>query len=147
VKYAPLEGDGHPDRVAQLTALLKSCGGFEALLRQETSSQLRSERVVAFLLLDREFPRAMLFCLENGLARLTELSGATGQPQRMLGRLCSELVFSDPRDVLIAPLRTTLEPLLARIDMVGMDIAATYFNTQAIGVASVAVAAAAQQQQ
>ena len=146
VKYVPLEGVAPADSAAQLTALLKSCGAFEALRRQETSSQLQSERVVAFLLLDRAFPRAVLFCLENALRMLTEISGASGQPHRMLGRLCAELIFCDPRDLLVGPLRATVDPLLGRIDMVGMDVTATYFNTQAIGVASVAVAAAQQQQ-
>ncbi len=135
------------DTAAQLTALLKSCGGFEELRRKETSSQLRSERVVAFLLLDRAFPRSVLFCLETSLAMLTEIGGGVGETQRLLGRLCSELVFCDPRDLLVGPLWQRLDPLLARIDEVGGDVAATFFNTQTIGAASVAVAAAQQQQQ
>jgi uncharacterized alpha-E superfamily protein len=148
VKVAALErAPAEEDVSAQLTALLKSCGGFEALRRQAGSSRLRTEPVVAFLLLDRDFPRAVLFSLETALQMLTRVSGGSGRTQRLLGRVCSELVFCDPRELLVGPLRGTLDPILARIDEVGLDVAATYFNTQALSPASFAVAAAAQQQQ
>jgi uncharacterized alpha-E superfamily protein len=149
VKMAVLERSGSEPDVAsaQLTALLKSCGAFEALRRQERSSTLRAEPVVAFLLLDRAFPRSVLFCLETAQQMLTRVAGGSGRTQRLLGRVCSELVFSDPRDLLVGPLRATLDPLLARIDEAGVDVASTYFNTQALSPGSVAIAAAAQQQQ
>ena len=45
---------------ARLSSLLKSCGAFEAFRKQESDDELRPERVVAFLLLERRLPRAVL---------------------------------------------------------------------------------------
>jgi uncharacterized alpha-E superfamily protein len=141
VKGRALGGDGQA-----LTALLASCGAYEALRRRESSSTLRPGPAIAFLLLDREFPRAVLFCLETSAEMVARVTGGSGRTQRLLGRLCSELVFSDPRELAGRPLDSVLDPLLARIDEVGADVAATYFNTQALSPGSVAVAAAQQQQ-
>ena len=55
--------DGPGDRLA---SLLRSCGGFEAFRRHE-SEEVQGERVVEFLLLERSFPRSVLFCAERCL--------------------------------------------------------------------------------
>jgi len=66
---------------ARLSSLLKSCGAFEAYSKLE-SDELRADRVVEFLLLERRFPRAVLFCLERCLEAIRSISGGVELPER-----------------------------------------------------------------
>ena len=84
-----VEGSG--DR---LSSLLRSCGGFEAFRRHE-SEEVQGELVVEFLLLDRSFPRSVLFCAERCLEAVRVISGNSQQPERSLGMLVAKLAFAD----------------------------------------------------
>ena len=79
---------------ARLTSLLKSCGAFEAYRRQE-SDELRPDRVVSFLLLERRLPRAVCFCLELSLSAIRAISGGAVRPERAIGRVFAELAFTE----------------------------------------------------
>src|SRR6187551_1723686 len=70
--------DGSGDR---LSSLLRSCGGFEAFRRHE-SEEVQGELVVEFLLLDRSFPRSVLFCAERCLAAVRAISGDSQELER-----------------------------------------------------------------
>ena len=83
---APRLVDGSGDR---LSSLLRSCGGFEAFRRHE-SEEVQGERVVEFLLLDRSFPRSVLFCAERCLEAVRVISGNSQQPERSLGMLVAK---------------------------------------------------------
>ena len=78
--------DGSGDR---LSSLLRSCGGFEAFRRHE-SEEVQGERVVEFLLLERSFPRSVLFCAERCLEAVRVISGYSQQPERSLGMLVAQ---------------------------------------------------------
>ena len=83
--------DGSVDR---LSSLLRSCGAFEAFRRHE-SEEVQGERVADFLLLDRSFPRSVLFCAERCLEAIRFVSGNSQQPERSLGMLVARLAFAD----------------------------------------------------
>jgi uncharacterized alpha-E superfamily protein len=147
IKYAALQGSqGSPADAALLTALLKSCGAFEAIRRRE-SSQLQPQRVAEYLLLDRDFPRAVLFCLDTTLRSVTLISGSVGEPQRALGRLCAQLAFFDQRDLHARPIHELLNPLIAGIEAAGDEITRTYFHSRVVALDQFAVLTAGQQQQ
>ncbi|MGA8255474.1 MAG: alpha-E domain-containing protein [Nocardioides sp.] len=102
-------------RSAQWTSTLRACGGYEAFLR--TYRGMETERAAAeFLLLDRLFPRSVVFSLnraEQCLAQL-ELSGQRvgfqNDAQRLLGRTRAELEYRSLSDVLV-DLPTEMERL------------------------------------
>ncbi|HEX5689496.1 MAG TPA: alpha-E domain-containing protein, partial [Roseiflexaceae bacterium] len=133
VKYSALSigdaADGASLASLQWIALLKSCSAFEPYRQSHT--QLQAWRIADFLLLDRTFPRSVTFCLEQTHAALQRISGSSaGRPanaaERMLGRLCADLMYQDIREML-GDLHTYLDTLEARINDVGDALAQTYF--------------------
>lgn len=141
VKYAAVSSlqDGSPEASLQLIALLRSCSAFEPF-RRTAVGQLQTAKVAEFLLLSRDFPRAVLFCLnrcQRALALIgsgADTGGAGRQegPSRALGRLAAELQYLDVAEVLGEGMRPYLDALLKRINGIHNEITRTYFNTQVI---------------
>ncbi|MBS1808441.1 MAG: alpha-E domain-containing protein [Acidobacteria bacterium] len=128
--------EGSPEEALQLIALLKSCSAFEPF-RKEYASQLSTGAVVEYLLLNREFPRAVAFGLNRCLQAVNLISGngdggKLNAPQRSFGRLVSELEYLDIQDILGARLHSHLDQLLRRLNHAGEDITRAYFSTQVI---------------
>jgi len=131
------DGDDDP---LKLMAMLKSCSAFEPF-RKAYASRMRSASAVEYLLVDREFPRAVAYCMDRSLRAVGAISGVDeaakrlqilSSPQRSIGRLVSELEYLDVSDVLGDRLRTYLADVVSRINRAGEDVASTYFNTQII---------------
>lgn len=130
--------EGSPEASLQLTSLLRSCSAFEPFRR--ASAPLQVVRVVEYLLLNREFPRAVQFCLERCRWALDAVAGAGAPdrsarkeaPQRAVGRLCADLQYLDLMEVVQVGLRPYLRVLLERINATSDEIARCYFNTQVI---------------
>ncbi|MFL6023787.1 MAG: alpha-E domain-containing protein [Marmoricola sp.] len=87
------------------TTSLRACGGYESFLR--TYKGLETDREAAeFLVLDRLFPRSVVFalsraevCLEN-LESSGQRAGFQNEAQRLLGRTRAELEYRALADVL-----------------------------------------------
>ncbi|MBK9927541.1 MAG: alpha-E domain-containing protein [Anaerolineales bacterium] len=121
----------------QLIALLRSCAAFEPY-RRASGGQLSAEKVVEYLLLDHEFPRGVLFCL-NRCQRTLDAIGEDptvpvrpDSPRRVLGRLNADLEYLDIHDVLGENMDPFLSKFLTRLNSIGDEIARTYFNTSVI---------------
>ena len=87
------------------TTILRSVGAYEAYLR--TYRGVPSARNAAeFLLLDRLFPRSILFSVSRAEQCLRELEprtdrvGVSDQAQRLLGQIRSELEYRPISDIL-----------------------------------------------
>jgi uncharacterized alpha-E superfamily protein len=121
----------------QLIALLRSCSAFEPF-RRAAQGELSIERVVDYLMLDRTFPRAILFCLTHSLQALDELGSDNSpllkseHPRRTLGRLSADLEYLDIHDLLGDGMDSYLNKLLNRLNTIGDDVARAYFNTRVI---------------
>src|SRR5262245_28215722 len=146
VKYAVLRQlqAGSVGEALQLMALLKSCSAFEPF-RKDYAAQLQTAPVVEYLLLNREFPRSVAYCLNRCLQAVNLIAAAADQnriqfhqttganlPQRSLGKLSSELIYLDVNEVLGEQLHDYLGQLLLRLNQAGEDITRTYFSTQVI---------------
>lgn len=117
------------------TTILRSCGAYEAYLR--TYRGVPSARNAAeFLLLDRLFPRSILFSVSRAEACMRELeprndrAGVSDQAQRQLGQIRSELEYR--------PIAEILEDLPRHMDNVQLATSAAseairqrYFPTNA----------------
>jgi uncharacterized alpha-E superfamily protein len=118
----------------QLIALLRSCSAFEPY-RRASAGLISVEHVAEYLLLDRQFPRAVLFCL-NVCQRTLDSIGIdpnkSDPPHRTLGRLSADLEYLNIHEVLGANMDPFLTRLLHQLNSVGDDIARTYFNTSII---------------
>ena len=87
------------------TTILRSCGAYEAYLR--TYRGVPSARNAAeFLLLDRLFPRSILFSVSRAEACMRDLEprservGISDQAQRQLGQIRSELEYRPIAEIL-----------------------------------------------
>ena len=129
--------DSPAESSLQLIALLRSCAAFEPY-RRSSAGQLGVESVVEFLLLNREFPRAVLFCLNLCQRTLEEIGEdptipvRSDSPRRVLGRLSADLEYLDIQEVLGENMDPFLSRFLIRLNSIGGDIARTYFNTSII---------------
>ena len=120
--------DGAGDR---LSSLLRSCGGFEAFRRHE-SEEVQGERVVEFLLLERSFPRSVLFCAERCLEAVRVISGYSQQPERSLGMLVAKLTFTDVPELDPPSLEALLGEVLTGVQAVGSELGGAYFATRVV---------------
>jgi uncharacterized alpha-E superfamily protein len=134
------------EEAVRLTALLRSCGAFEAF-RTAERSLLRAPRVLEYLLLDRSCPRSVLFCLDACLRSLGAIAGASDRPERTIGRVTSELAFVELSELHGRRLAPLLDRVLAGIDGAGREIAATFFSTRVLVPGAYAQAQQQQQQQ
>jgi len=101
---------------SQWTSTLRACGAYEAFLRTYRGQE--TERAAAeFLLLDRLFPRSVVFSLQRAEQCLDDLESSSGQragfqneAQRLIGRTRAELEYRSLSDV-VADLPNEMERL------------------------------------
>ncbi len=116
---------------APWTSTLRACGAYEAFLR--TYRGLETERAAAeFLLLDRLFPRSVVFslnraeqCVDN-LESSGQRAGFQNEAQRLLGRTRAELEYRSLSDVL-ADLPSEMERLQRTCALATDAISRRYF--------------------
>ncbi|MCW2795019.1 alpha-E domain-containing protein [Nocardioides sp.] len=116
---------------APWTGTLRACGAYEAFLR--TYRGLETERGAAeFLLLDRLFPRSVVFalnraeqCLDN-LEATDRRAGFQNEAQRLLGRLRTELEYRSLADVM-ADLPNEMERLQRTTALATEAVTRSYF--------------------
>jgi uncharacterized alpha-E superfamily protein len=117
------------------TTILRSVGAYEAYLR--TYRGVPSARNAAeFLLLDRLFPRSILFSVTRAEQCLRELGprsdrvGVTDQAQRLLGQIRSELEYRPIADI-IEDLPTHMDNVQLASTAASEAIRQRYFPTNA----------------
>jgi uncharacterized alpha-E superfamily protein len=120
-----------PATAARLTELLTSCGAFEAARRRERD-ELRADLVIDFLLRDRRFPRAVLFCLERCLGAIRSISGDRDRPERALGRISAELTFARLGELDVTALAALLAFVLRSVSEATEELASVYFTTRVV---------------
>jgi uncharacterized alpha-E superfamily protein len=91
--------------------------------------------VVDFLLLDRQFPRSVLFCLQHAGQSLHAITGTpsggySSSVERGLGHLMSELAYSQVDDIIAAGLHQYLDNLQRLLNEIGDAIVETFFSFQ-----------------
>ena len=114
----------------QWSALLRSASAFE-MYRQRHGGILPT-RVVEFLILDCEFPRAVLFCLTKANESLhiitgSALGGFSNRPEQVLGQLRAELAYTRAEDIIKRGLHEFVDDLQLRLNMVGESVQRTFF--------------------
>jgi uncharacterized alpha-E superfamily protein len=115
------------------TGLLRSCSAYGAYLRVERD-RVDPAGVIRFLVLSADFPRAIRFCVARCRESLREIAGGddeeyTSEAERLLGRLDSELRYSDVAEILERGLLPFLDGIRATSVRVGDEIQRTYFLT------------------
>ncbi len=121
---------GTPYDDIQWAAVLKSVSGLE--MYRKCYGRIAPERIVEFLLLDSEFPRAVRFCV----ARADQsLHGITGTPagtfsclsERHLGKLRAELDFAQVDTILQDGLHEFFDSLQEKMNTIDECILGNFF--------------------
>jgi uncharacterized alpha-E superfamily protein len=96
--------------------------------------------VVNFLVLDREFPRAVLHCLTAANESLHAISGTyTGSfsnlAERRLGLLRAELAYTQSEEIIAGGLHEFVDGLQTRLNLIGDDIINSFFAMRPLELA------------
>jgi len=115
------------------TTILRSVGAYEAYLRTYRGVP-SAQKAAEFLLLDRLFPRSILYSVTRAEQQLREIEpradriGVTDGAQRLLGQIRSELEYRPVAD-LIADLPTHMDAVQRTTTSVSEAIRQRYFPT------------------
>ena len=125
-----IEDIGTPFDDIQWAAVLRSASAFE--MYRKCHGRISPRKVVEFLLLDREFPRAIQYCLTEARDSLHAISGTPlgtfrYPPEKMLGQLCSDLSFAGVDEIIDDGLHEYLDDLQGSINQIGSGIHDTFF--------------------
>ncbi len=121
---------GTPYDDIQWLALLRSASALE--MYRQRHGRIDPASIVNFLILDAEFPRAVLHCLTRANASLHAISGtSTGtysnRPEQQLGQLRSEMAYSHADEVIAAGLHEFVDRLQRKLNDVSESIYETFF--------------------
>lgn len=111
-------------------ALLRSASAFEMYRRQHGA--LDRHKVLDFLVLDRTFPRSVLYCVRKAEESLrtitgTPFDGRATQAERAIGRLHADLEFLEVKDLLARGLNRFVVEFQEELNAVGDAIARSFF--------------------
>jgi uncharacterized alpha-E superfamily protein len=126
---------GTPLDDLQWIALLKSASAYE--MYRKCQQRITPMGVTEFLILNREFPRSIQFCLLAAEHSLQQISGTTSgtwhtSSDRALGRLRSELEYTTLEEVVKDGLHEFLDDFQVRLNGVGERIFDNFFSLETV---------------
>ena len=119
----------------QWSALLKSASALE--MYRKTHGRMTPHQVAQFLLLDREFPRAVRFCVGRAEDSLLTITGGTSgnfdnRAEQFLGRLRAELDYTNIDEIFETGLHEFIDQFQEKLNGVGQAISDTFFSVEPI---------------
>jgi len=128
---------GAPMEEIEWSVVLQSASALE--LYRKRHGRLQREKIVAFLLLDREFPRSVHFCLTGAEE---SLHAVTGTPigtfrilaEQRLGQLRSELAFARAEEILADGLHEYIDAFQLKLNLASDAVTEAFFVPQSAGV-------------
>jgi uncharacterized alpha-E superfamily protein len=126
---------GTPYDDIQWSALLRSASALE--MYRQRHGRLEPASVVQFLVLDRQFPRAVLYCLTKSNESLHAISGSAiggfaNMPEQLLGQLRAQLAYTSAQQIIQVGLHQFVDDLQQRLNTIGAAISETFFATRPI---------------
>jgi uncharacterized alpha-E superfamily protein len=114
----------------QWAAVLRSASAFE--MYRKCHGRIVPDRIVEFLLVGKDFPRAIHYCLMRARECVHAISGTPDgifryPVERLLGELCSELAYARIDSIISAGLHEYLDGLQTRMNQVGNGISESFF--------------------
>ena len=125
---------GTPIDLVRWNALLKSTSAL-AMYRR-VHGRITPNDVAAFLVLDRDFPRSMRFCLTRSQHSMGEITGSRPgtfacRTEQLVGRLRSELDYTGIDDVIREGLHEYTDRFQSRLNEIGDALSADFFALEA----------------
>lgn len=133
---------GTPLDTVQWSALLESASALE--MYRKRFGRILPANVADFLILDREFPRAIHFCLlKSEESLLTITGGQRGQfrtpAEKRLGRLRAQLDYTQITEIIDQGLHEFIDSFQVQLNQVGEAIYETFFALRPVSLNAVAV--------
>jgi uncharacterized alpha-E superfamily protein len=120
---------GTPFDLAQWAALLKSVSAYD--MYRKKYGKLTALNISEFLILDKVFPRSINFCLieaEKSLKAITGKEGGfTNSAEKQLGKLRSQLEFTDVNDIFDSGLHEYIDAFQKRLNEVSTAVYDSFF--------------------
>ncbi|HUB32178.1 MAG TPA: alpha-E domain-containing protein [Bryobacteraceae bacterium] len=121
---------GTPYDDIQWSAVLKSVSGFE--MYRKRHGRIAPERIVEFLLLDGEFPRAVRACIQVADESLHAITGTppggfSYRSEQRLGMVRSELNYAQVEGILASGLHEFLDALQVKMNTIGECLLTDFF--------------------
>lgn len=120
---------GTPTDDLQWASVLRSVSGFEMYLKRHHG--ITPQKVVEFLVLDREFPRAIHYCVTEADESLHAISGTPmgsfrNAAEQRMGQLRSELAYARVDDIMHHGLHEFLDSLQTNLNAIGAGVHETF---------------------
>ncbi len=117
----------------QWQAVLRSVSGFE--MYRQRHHGITPRKVVEFLLLDRNFPRAIHHAVAEAELAVRAITGTFAEPRRLppeelLGRLRGDLEGADVGEIIHAGLHEYLDQLQLRLNGIDLAIHRTFIDKE-----------------
>jgi uncharacterized alpha-E superfamily protein len=114
----------------QWGAVLRSASAFEMYCKRH--SRISPRGVVEFLMLDREFPRSIQFCVRSARDSLYVISGTPPgtfrcAPEKLLGQVCADLTFVTVDDIIRCGLHEYIDQFQTKLNGAGQAIFDRFF--------------------
>ncbi len=121
---------GTPYDDVQWSAVLKSVSAFE--MYRKLYGRIAPERIVQFLLLDGDFPRAIRYCIGRADRSLHAITGTPGgtfscASEQRLGQLRGELDFARVEPILTGGLHEFCDALQTKMNTIDDCVSADFF--------------------
>lgn len=121
---------GTPFDNVQWSALLRSASAFEMYLKRY--GRVDPSNVAQFLILERDFPRAIHFCVIEAEEAMRLVTGSpegtfSNQAERRLGQLRAQLAYSHIADIVGEGLHEFLDGVQGHLNTVDRAIYETFF--------------------
>ncbi|MGK7906962.1 MAG: alpha-E domain-containing protein [Synechococcus sp.] len=122
---------GTPLDQIQWISLLKSASAYEMYRKRQ--HRINPSGVAGFLVLDRQFPRSIYFCLKQAEQCLHEITNTPigtwcNGAERALGKACAELGYIAIEDVIDEGLHEFLDGLQSSINTIDNEIYTTFLS-------------------
>lgn len=126
---------GSPFDDIQWSAVLRSASAFE--MYRKRHGRISPEQIVEFLVLDREFPRAVHCCVVEADESLHAISGTPlgtfrNPAEQRLGQLRAELAYAQVGEIISGGLHEFLDALQRKLNLVDDAIFDTFFALRPI---------------
>jgi len=115
----------------QWAALLKSASALE--MYRKHAKQISPAKVADFLILNRDFPRSVISCLDRAARSLHAITGSSedafsNKAEQALGRLLGELNYTQIDEIIYGGLHEFLDKLQNRLNWIDDAIYEAYFT-------------------
>lgn len=131
---ARLVANGGLRRGPSWTSVLNSCGATQSFLRSQRGV-ISDDRAASFLVLDREFPRSVVFALAEAEQRLIALQpeadriGFSDEARRQLGRIRTSLEYRATPEIL-ADLPAQMQRVQRAVTAASESVTTRYFQSE-----------------